>query len=631
LPGTSPEAWFQEPKGGDTIDSSPVAKSLQAAVDHLERTQLEMARRNDILFYTELYMGRPLGDLYQLSMSGYERNPLWNSEDITFNICYAIVNAIRNRICSFRPRAQFLPNGGDYRVNRAARDKTDISDAWAHKNKYQEEASLMFRDLLIGDGGVLKVDDSADEVTVARYPEWEFLFDEVESRYRKPDCAYHVTYLPIEQASEMYRIPLDQLKESSLGSPSGIVYGGSMPRSQVRIVHAWKRGPQGRTILICGNHVVEGSDREWKYDGWPLILRTFDEGQIGMWGVGAVAKLVDLQLELNDSYQRIREGHQKTAMQVIGMQENETAPTKITNSDIQIVRFKNTPPTFAPVTAVSPDWYQYVEHLKGLGYETLGVSPQIAAGVKPAGLTAAVAIQESTELQQDRLALLSQLWEGTVVETTEWWNRLTGDLIRDGRASEVKYRAIRRGSYSEIAFPMDEGNKDYDEEIRVYPSSIFGATVAGRLERANFLIDKGWLTREDAMRAADVPDLSPIIDLQLAPQYAMESIVDDILEEGKYNTPPPYLNAETLFNYARQRYLLAWSSKANYPIGHMALLSKLIDAIDPTKLAPGVAQQMLPGPPAPPPGAPLPTSPVPQATPMPTGAPPVPPPQGPVQ
>jgi hypothetical protein len=63
----------------------------------------------------------------------------------------------------------------------------------------------------------------------------------------------------------------------------------------------------------------------------------------------------------------------------------------------------------------------------------------------------------------------------------------------------------------------------------------------------------------------------------------------------------------------------------------MALLSKLIDAIDPTKLAPGVAQQMLPGPPAPPPGAPLPTSPVPQATPMPTGAPPVPPPQGPVQ
>lgn len=573
-------------------------------------------------------MGRPLGDLYMLSMSGYERNPLWNSEELTFNLCYSIVNAIRNRVCSFRPRAQFLPNGGDFRVNRAARDKTDLSDAWAHKNGYQAEASLMFRDLLIGDGGVLEVDDSGDDVSVARYPEWEFLFDEVESRYRKPDCAYHVTYLPIEQASAMYRLPVERLKSAAVSSPSGIVYGGESGRQQVRIVKAWKKGPNGRTITIAGDMVVPGSDRQWRYDGWPLVIRTFDEGQIGQWGTGAVAQLVDLQLELNDAYQRIREGHQMTTMQVIAMQENEEAPTKVTNSNIQVVRFKNQAPTFAPVRAIDSDWYQYVEHLKGLGYETLGVSPQIAAGVKPQGLTAAVAIQESTELQQDRLALLSQTWEGTVVEVAEWWNRLTGDLIRDGRKQDVKLRAVRRGAYSEIAFPMPEqGGEPTDEEIRVYPSSIFGSTVAGRLERANFLIDKGWLSREDAMRAADVPDLSPIIDLQLAPQYAMEKICDDILERGQYITPPPYINADMLFNYARQRYLLAFSSEANYPMENMALLSKLIDAIDPAKLPPAVAQQQMNTPPAAPMGAPPPTQPVPEATQMPTGAPP--PPAGP--
>jgi hypothetical protein len=611
-----------------------VAKSLQAAVDGLERSQREQSRRNDILFYTELYMGRPLGDLYQLSLSGYERNPLWNTDELTFNLCYSIVNAIRNRICSFRPRAQFLPNGGDFRVNRAAREKTDISDAWAHKNKYQDEASLQFRDLLIGDGGVLKVDDSGDEVTVARYPEWEFLFDEVEGRYRKPDCAYHVTYLPIEQASEMYKLPIDSLKAASVTSPSGIVYGGTEPRQQVRIVHAWKRGPNGRTIQIAGDMVIPGSDRTWKYDGWPLVIRTFDEGQIGLWGTGAVSQLVDLQLELNDAYQRIQEGHRMSTMQLLAMQENETAPTKLTNDNIQIVRFKNTAPTFGPVRAIDSDWYQYVEHLKQLGYETLGVSPQIAAGVKPAGLTAAVAIQESTELQQDRLALLSQTWEGTVVEVAEWWNRLTGDLIRDGRAQSITYRTVRRGAFQEIAFPMPEpgpdgkfAENDVDEEIRVYPSSIFGSTVAGRLERANFLIDKGWLSREDAMRAADVPDLSPIVDLQLAPQYAMEKLVDSILEDGRYLTVPPYVNAETLFNYARQRYLLAFSSEANYPFERMALLSKLIDAIDPAKLPPAVgAQQLAPVVNAPL-GAPPPTSPVPQATPMPTGAPPNPMPQ----
>jgi hypothetical protein len=129
------------------------------------------------------------------------------------------------------------------------------------------------------------------------------------------------------------------------------------------------------------------------------------------------------------------------------------------------------------------------------------------------------------------------------------------------------------------------------------------------------------------MRAADVPDLSPIIDLQLAPQYAMEKLVDDILERGHYQQPPKYINAETLFNYARQRYLLAFSSDANYPKENMALLSKLVDAIDPDTLPPGVAQQQLAAVPSTPPGAPLPTAPVPEPTPMPGAAQP---PQGPV-
>lgn len=609
--------WFQQPsEDGLPEGRSSLAQHLQAAVDALERSPAEMARRQNILFCTELYMGRPLGDLYQLSMSGYDRNPNWDPEELTFNLVYAIVNTIRNRVCSFRPRAQFLPNGGDYQVQRGARDMTDISDAWAHKNKYQVEASLQFRDLLIGDGGVLKIDDAGDEVTLARFPEWEFLFDEVEGRYRKPECAYHVTYLPVEQAAEKYQLPVARLASASVSSPMGIVYGGS-GRNQVRIIQAWKRGPDnGRTALIAGDCLIPGSDRPWKYDGWPLVINTFDEGQIGIWGTGAAAALVDLQLELNDVHAQIREGHRMSSMQRIAIQENDAAPTKITNAVVAIDRYKNAPPTYSTPAPVNAGWFQYADYLTKKGYETLGISPYIAAGVKQPGTTSALAIQESTELQQDRLALLSQMWETTVVDVGEWWRRLQGDLIREGRDAP-SFRSVRRGAYHELAFPDPAA----EFEIRVYPSSIFGSTVAGRLERANFLIDKGWLTREDAMRAADVPDLSPIIDLQLAQQYAMEKIVDDILEKGKYVTPPPYINAATLFAYARNRYLLAFASEANYPVTNMGQLSKLIDAIDPTKPLPGVAQAQLPAPAdAMGQGA---------AVPGPTGAPPPGPPPGP--
>lgn len=583
--------WF-EATGDDEM-----ARLLQSQVQQLELSPQESTRRSNLLYDLELYYGRPVTTLY--AASGTEYDSRWNPDQLVFNLCYSIVNTIRNRICSFRARAQFLPNGGDYLARRGARDRTSMSDAWAQEQAYQQEASFALRDMLTGDGGVLKLykdgatkdaPDKPRNVCVGRFPAWEFLFDAVESVYRLPECAYHVTYLPIDQASTRYRISRADLATSIVTAPPGLVYSSN--RDMVRVAEGWKRGPGGKHAVVVGSK-LSGVPEPWEYDGFPLVQRTFDEGAVGIWGPGAITPIRGIQLEANDIQESLREAFRGAAMKVIAYQQNEDAAKLLTNAWIQAVPYQNVPPTIMVPPAIHPGIFQYLEVLKKQAYETLGVSPFIAAGQKSPGADSAVAMREESELQSDRLANLSQLWEGMRVDSAVWWDRFSIEIARTG--IEPKWKAIHRGAFKELVF----GDLEAQWEIRPFPSSVFGQNISGRLDRAVTLIKGGFMPKEDAMKALDLPDLAPIVDQMLAQSYLMEYLVDDILEEGKYQQPDKYIDPDALDAYAKNRYFLAMSDGSNYPEDHLSKLRRLLDSNqERVKAKLAQAEPAVPAPPA---------------------------------
>lgn len=595
--------WFRQPR-------EKLAQALIAQVARMEMSPLESMRRQNLLYDLELYLGQPLSSLYQVQ--GDHGARLWNPENLVFNVCYSLTNTVRNRICSFRPRAQFLPDGADYKIRMGARDITEMSDAWAEEIHYQDEASLSFRDLITGDGGVYKLWIDGATIQGARFPSWEFLFDEGESIYGEPECAYHVRYMPVEQAAEEYRVPESQLRAQSVSSPPSIIYVTG--RELVRVVEAWQRASRnergdiipGKRALVAGTTTVGLS--AWEHDGFPLVKKVFDERAVGMWGVGGITMLRSIQLELNELQRTLREAHHLSSSKIIQVQENEEASSKFTNDYVTLVRYRNQPATIETPPAVNGEIYQYAELLNKQAYDTWGVSQFIAAGQKQPGLNAAVAIREASDLQTDRLALLSQRWEDMRVEAAGWWWRFTKQLAKKGM--RPKWRAVTRGVWRELT--MDNADAEY--EIRRFPTSVFGQTVAARLQRATELIQGGFLSKEDALKGLDIPDLSPLIDLTLAQPYAMEAICDSILNEGKYITPDPYIDPSAMQSYARARYLRAMYDGSNYPSERLSDMRRLIDS-----LQPNVDKQKAP-----------PLGPAPGGTPMPMpGAPPLPPMGGP--
>lgn len=577
----------------DETDDEMMARNLQSTVLAIENSPAEAKRRDNMLYDMELYLGTPLTNLYDIGLGEYATPTVRGgvAPELTTNLCYSIVNTILNRICSFRPRAQFVPSGGNYKSRRASRNMTSMSDAWSQEINLQREMSLAFRDMLAMCCGAIKTYIEGNKVKAARFPAWEFLIDYTEGLYAEPQHMYHVQLLPLEEVAASYDLDISELRREVVSAPHAISYGTD--RSMVRVVEAWKRGPNGLRVICVGNKLVVEPE-EWEFDGFPVTLGAFEEPVIGPWGTSAIFPIRSIQVEKNELMTTLREAHRLSSSQVWIVPEEEGSPTKINNDYVRIFRYKNRPPEVTNPAAVNQEIYKYNETLDNDAYKVLGISQFIAAGTKQPGLNSAVAIRESSELQTDRLALLSQAWEYMRVDVATWWWRLTKKLVKDLRSkksdkrnkenekeskverNEVVYRVMRHGAWKEVVF--DDLDTEY--EIRPFPTSIFGQTISGRLERAIELIQAGWLSKEDAMKALDVPDLEPIIDIQLSESYYMEKLVDDILDDGEYVTPDPYVDAMKFLSYARARYLLALSDEFDYPERHMSECRRLIDYLD---------------------------------------------------
>lgn len=293
--------------------------------------------------------------------------------------------------------------------------------------------------------------------------------------------------------------------------------------------------------------------------------------------------------------------------------EEGTADPKITNGRVRIQRYPSggSKPEVVNPAAVNAEMYHYFETMDKQADKMIGISPFSQAGQGKPNVVSKVAMREESELQTDRLALESQKNETMATGATKWWWLLTRDICRENPGAKPKWKSIDRGAWKEMVF----GDLDAEYMIDVVPTSLFGTGVSGQLDKANDLIEKGFLSREDAMAALHIPDLSPIVEIQLAEQRAMQEVVDRILEKGQYTTPDPYLCDRTKLNqYAAARYRIAFTKEMNYTKANLALLRKLIRATTP-KPAPAAAPT--PGMPV----APLTATPGVAAPPMPTAAP----------
>lgn len=600
--------WFDEEHEKDIV------AKLVSKVSEIEKSQEEQRRREWARFDLELYTGEKIDDLDDAVNVFHDRRPGDADNSQIFNVTYSVLSTIESRIASFRPRAQFLPNGADGKAKKAARNMTDLSDAWADSVDYQAEAVECLNDLLTGDAGVMKVYEEDDTIKLARFPAWEFMVDPADGKYGMPECIYHVRRIEATQAASM--LGLDEHEIAQSGTWDALQERAISGTNRVRLIEGWRRSPgndengdplPGKHIIVVGDHWMEGGKNveieDWNYDGFPLVIERYRKCKTGFWGRSAISLHRAAQIELNEMQITAREAHRMSATKIIHVPQEEQAPTKINNDYVVIDRYKARPMSVDTPPAWNPENYQYIKIIRDQVYETHGISQYQAVATHRPGVDSGRALEEDSEQQADRLAILSQKWERMRTETAKWWWRLTRDLAKkmeaEGKESKPKWKVITRGVWKEMVFE----DVDSEYQITVFPSSLFGHSVAGRFKKAEALIEKQWITREDALANLDVPDLMPTVDLILAEQYEMERIVDAIMSDGKLEKPDPLIPAEKMFNYARNRYLLAMA-QGSATEAQLDMMRRLINSVAPKPPAEPASPPAGAAPGVPPMGAP---------------------------
>ncbi len=579
----------------DVTDPEDVRNLLDQAVSQVEQCAEEQGRLVSTLVDLALYSGRPFNAITMADLWSYAAIADAAST-LKYNACYSVISTIQSRICSFRPRAQFIPEAGNYKTQRLCRQRNAACDAWAQREEYQSQAAYAFRDSLMTPGGVLKTyqetlfpgtDDEEIVTCLARVPSWEIKVDPDDGKYMRPEHMFHVRYITQRQALRIAG-RTDEEREAilsgseRLANTNGYVGADGLNglamrngRPLVRVVDAYAKGPRGRHVMLVGDLVVfglgdDGEEGVWRHRWHPFDVFRWDKPEgTGFWGRSALDKVRGIQMSVDETIHEIDQAHHLSSKLFAS---GPIAPERFTNEIVQYhVADPATPWTFHNPKAIDPDAYRWYELKKEMMFEVLGVSQNAAQATKPKGVTAAVAIDAVTDLQSDRLSQPSQDWETIVCPIGEKWFALESDV-----GGTRQYRSLDR---NRVAIVNLDANGD-DVTVRAFPTSLFGQSIPARLQKAMDAVKAGWFTQEEILKVLGVPDLESVMEIKLSEFEWIENFADELLEGGKYVTPIEWANPIKTFEYCRLRYLRA-DTDGSYPKESMYDMRKLLDYLQP--------------------------------------------------
>lgn len=534
---------------------------------------------------------------------------------LTLNVIKSCIDTVASKIAKAKPRPLFLTEGGDWKMQRKAKNLTQFIDGAFDAGKVYQEKQRAFLDGEVFGTGAVKYykDKQAKIVKAERTVIEEILVDDNDAIYGKPRVMYQRRLVNKDVLKGMAKPELHAKIDEATNC---IREGGSNEavRDLVKVIEAWRLpsspdAKDGKHFIGCDTCTIEVE--AWNKDYFPFTFDRWNNRLLGFWGMGIAEELTGIQLEINKILRNIQLSMHLFAVPRVAVENSSQVNINALNNDLAtILKYSGTAPVFMTPQAMAPDVYAHLWNLVGKAYEITGVSQLSAASKKPEGLDSAVAIREYQDVESDRFQLVGQRYEEGYLDSARIYVDLTKDLDSEVEGG-VKVKIENNGTMKTIKW-KDVDLKEDQYMMRVFPSSILPTQPAGKLAKVTELTQAGFLDKDTAFDLLDFPDIKAATDKQLAPRRIVLKILDKMVEEGEYESPEPYMNLQLSEAIANQYYL--YSRVENVPEERLELIRRFISDIQAL-----MAQAMPPAPVAPPPGGePPPMAPVAAPEPAPT-------------
>jgi hypothetical protein len=359
---------------------------------------------------------------------------------------------------------------------------------------------------------------------------------------------------------------------------SGMIPGLAvqMPEDFVFLSEGWWPSVDGtapgRHILMVGDTVLNAGKTKMDADEeHPFTFLVGYNIGPGWQYQGLVEQALADQLRLNKQNAVIWENQHRGAQNRWLVEEHSNVTSgSLVNRAAVITTYNKTKPELVTWQANPPELYDDRDRTRERILRRFGISQMQAQGTKPAGLNSGEAIREYNDTSSSRLTTLARNLETFVVDTVKKLDKLCEKAKPVVKAPGR--RGVRKLTWDDVSMDRDQ----YTVELG-FPISSLPRTPEGQVDKANELLQMGKIDAVTYARLTLNADVPAEINALLAARDAVDAVLDDIVEDGKYVSPDDGLDLKTAFERANSRYWRGIADK--YPEDIMGMLADWRDEV----------------------------------------------------
>jgi hypothetical protein len=547
------------------------ADGVMATYHHIRNR--DGSRRDDNLRHMRLYGNR---DYLGAGPSGHAL-PI-SADRVTLNVIKSVCDTVSARVAKNRPRPVFLTSGGNYSLRRRAQLLEKFVESQFYTSGLYNIAPQVFLDACVFGTGIIKTYQLGDTIRMERVFPGEVFVDQAEGLYGEPRQMFQRKYINRDVLIDLFPAKEGVLRTVQAWDDEDGDYGYDSTADQLCVVEAWHlpsssdAGDGKHCIVVDG---VELMNEEWTENSFPFSFIKWSDRLRGFWGMGLAEELTGIQVEINKLLMKIQKAMQLLAVPWVLVEAGSKIKKAHLNNQIgAIIPYSGTPPIVRPNQTMSPEVFGHLDRLYQRAYEIAGVSQLSATSLKPAGLESGVALREYNDIESERFALISRQYENMFMDVAK-------KVVSIGKKISQEYKGWSvvaqrdRNTIQEVKWKdVDMGKDAY--VLKVFPSSSLPATPAGRLAMVEQLMRAGLLSGDEAKRLLDFPDLDRELALDRAASDNIDRIVENIIDDGLYESPEPFMDLVLALKKVQAAYNKAVND--NVPEERLSMLRQFLAA-----------------------------------------------------
>jgi hypothetical protein len=559
------------------LPATEMFHSIKAVVDHVDKAQTSLALQRQIC--ARLYGGAVPGSFYGITHDRLQVIHPSMTGRLTYNIIAIVVDSLVSRITKSKVRPLFLTQGGDYKLQRRAKKLSQFAEGIFYECKFDDLAPVIFRDGCVFGDGITHVyeDRNSGRVAIERVLPDELKVDEIDGFYGQPTQMHRVKNIDREKLKDAFGFTdegkeikevmemIDRAAETSRTLPGSSFQYAS---DTIGVAESWKlptseEAHDGKHVISIDTGIL--FEEEWEKNYFPFSRFSWKPRVYGWHGGSLAEELIGTQVEMNHLLHLMQRAFRMIAAFKIFV-ENGTVPDSHFNDRIGTILHipkGAQKPEYVTPPALNAQYFTHFNQIKERGFEIARLSQMSATSQKPAGLDSGEAQRVYHDIENEGFQYVGHCYEQYHLDTI----RLAIDVVRDiakredGKGGYALKAPVGASSLPGRKFlrTIDWKNVKLDEDaysLKCYPTSSLPNTPAGRLATIQDLARAGYIDQQTATKLLDFPDLAQVETLMGAAEDWIVSVLDSIVEDGKYEPPDPMMNLTMAENLAHQEYCL---------------------------------------------------------------------------